>query len=92
MSRQLARETAAEQARSAAVAAYEMTPDRYAQIYTAARDWAQEQAELCGEGSLPGWRPSYVDATKRVGDMPQEAKLCVQLASDAWERLRTYWR
>jgi hypothetical protein len=92
MSRRLERELVAERARTAAIAAYQIGPERWGQIYAVARDWAQVQAEACGEGPLPAWTPRYVDAVARVGgDMPQDAELCVQLAADAWERTRKHW-
>ena len=88
MSRQLARELAAERARAQRIAEYVLTPERYAAVYAIARDWAEELAQECGEGTLPVWHPRYAQACARVGDMPADAELCLAVAADAWERMR----
>lgn len=77
-----------EAAHARAVEAYEVTPDRYAQIYKLARDWAEREAEACGDGPLPIWSPSYESARREVrSDMPADVELCLTLAVDSWRRI-----
>ncbi len=60
----------------------------YEEIYRAARDWAESEAEPCDEGPLPIWEPSFRTAAHLVG--AAHADECIRIAKDAWARMSVY--
>jgi hypothetical protein len=68
-----------------------ISPERYSALYTAARDWAEEEAEKCGRGALPDWVPPVSGCMACGARGADEIDLVLRVASESWARLRAVW-
>lgn len=67
-----------------------MSPERYAACYSAGRDWAETEAELCGDGPLPDWTPPFASALV-LGETSEGAAVVLKAAAESWNALRRHW-
>lgn len=68
-----------------------MTPRRSQELYTAARDWAENEATACGAGPLPEWVPPVAGARAAGAQTAEEIDHVISAACESWRILRTYW-
>lgn len=68
-----------------------LSPERYEALYSAARDWAEDEAAACGDGPLPTWEPPARRASRCGAATAEESELVLRVARDSWEKLRRHW-
>ena len=69
-----------------------MSPERFSALYSAARDWAEKEAEACGDCRLPSWTPSCSGAARACGAQnAEETDLVIRVASESWIHLQRHW-
>lgn len=69
-----------------------ITPERYTELYTLARNWAEDEAALCqGAKMLPLWKPPVRGALALGAKGSEEIDLVLGIASISWSYLQSAW-